>query len=254
MKIAAWLLEPLHWLKVVLAVALWFLVAPILWDMLRGVASLPGGGEALFAAGGFVFVLARVMRRSRSRGVTISTSPMPAQSQHEQERSPQVTTHIARHEAAHAVVAWAAGARVLSVDVIPILNSGGRCSAQLPGERLVQDAWIRLQLTLASVVEDGRNQIRSLGGASDDVAQAVTQVAVIIATGQRPDGFEGALTFDGLIGGAAERARQHLDEHEDLIEALTTRLLADPATALIDPDLEGMRRELNATRREPVPS
>lgn len=243
MKIAAWLLEPLHWIKVFLAVGLWILIAPTLWEVLRAVAALPGGGGLLFTFGGLPVIQAMAMRRHRSRHVLVGCP-------HEVHdvRSAQQVWHAARHEAAHAVVAWSAGAQVISIDVIPVLDRGGRCSARLPGESLVQDAWVSLQLSLAAIVEDECNQVRAQGGGSADVSQAITQVAVIISTGQRPDGYEGALTFDGLIGGATARARQILEEHEDLIEAITAQLLTDPTKPLIDPDLDGMRRELTGKR------
>lgn len=243
MKIAAWMLEPLHWLKVVLAVALWILVAPILWDVLRAVAAIPGGGEVLFGLGGFVLVLARAMRRSLSLDAMIAR-----RSVHEHPRTQHQLRHVARHEAAHAVVAWAGGAKVVAIDVIPAFDVGGQCTVSATDERLVQSAWISLQVKMAALVEDGRNQVRSLGGASDDVAQAVTQVAVIIATGERPKGYEGALTLEGLIDGATVQAQQVLEENEDLVEAIAVQLLADPSTPLIEPDLDGLHRELTGKR------
>ena len=125
MKVRAALLESLHWAALALFVAGWLVVAPVwwevlrfVWEVLRFVASEPGGGQVLFTVAGVLFLIRHWMRR-RTR--TRNAAPLG-------QRTPQEIEHTARHEAAHAVVAWALGAQIRCISTARTEVSQGHCS------------------------------------------------------------------------------------------------------------------------------
>lgn len=234
MKVRAALLESLHWAALALFVAGWLLVAPVWWEVLRFVASEPGGGQVLFTVAGVLFVIRHWMRR-RTR--TRNAAPLG-------QRTPQETQHTARHEAAHAVVAWSLGAHVAEISTEAVGASRGRCSlATRPERPLVDEAWLMLRVCLASTVVEDRDRRRERGGCSSDLTQALTHAATILATGRRPDGYTAELTLDALIVGATEQARAIVDRHEQLLEAVAERVTG---VTWRDPDLSAMDRQLRA--------
>lgn len=251
MKIASWMLEPLHWLKVTAVVVAWVLIAPTLWDVLRLVVATPGGGEVLFYAGGFMLVTVLASRRGRSRRAEAGGSSMSvAEMVNQISRTPQQLQHSARHEAAHAVVAWAQGAEVVSVDVIAEGAVGGATAIKVPERSLTEASWIALQNSLASTVIDDRTCPRSSGGCSSDVADAFTHVAVIIAIGDLPSGYVGPMTLEGLVVAATSQARAVLEEHQHLADAIAERLVAAPDKRWLHPDITGLHHALAAAEEE----
>jgi hypothetical protein len=131
----------------------------------------------------------------------------------------------ARHEAAHAVVAHALGCAVEKVTVVESERAGGytRVSFPVPRPDLAGQHFILMSVFLAGRDVDTINAFHDTG-AQSDMERLVQSAAAILSTGQRPAGYDGPLTLDGLILAATERTRSILAEQDQAVEAITAAL------------------------------
>lgn len=237
MKVRAVLIESLHWATLALLLAGWLFVGPIWWEVLSFISTEPGGGEFLFCAAGVLLLATRWARRRPRSSVDGAYADV---------RTPQEVRHVARHEAAHAVVAWALGAQVTEISTQMVGTSGGRCSlASRPERPLVDEAWLLLRVCMASTVIEVQDRQEERGGCSTDLTQALAHASTIIATGRRPAGHASVLTLDALIGGAADEARAIIDQHEQLLEAVAERVAG--GRTWHGPDLSALDQQTRAT-------
>lgn len=228
MKMRAVLIDSLHWATLAVVSAGWLFIAPLCWETLRFVVTEPGGGEFLLSMTGLLLLAARWTRRRDGAAGDV--------------RTPQEKLHIARHEAAHAVVAWALGVEVMEISTQAIENSGGHVQLAPATERPVpEEAWKFLQVSLAGAIVEDRDRQQELGACGADLFQALEHASTIIATGRCPMGFEGQLTVESLIGAATEEARVFIDQHPRLLEAVTERVAGGVSWAW--PDLTTLERE-----------
>lgn len=233
MKMRAVLLESLDWAALVLLLAGWLFVGPICWEVLSYMSTEPDGGEFLFCAAGVLLLATRWARRRPRSSVAGACADM---------RTPQEGRHVARHEAAHAVVAWALGAQVTEISTQMVGTSGGRCSlATRPERPLVDETWLLLRVCMASTVIEDQDRQQERGGCSTDLTQALAHASTIIATGRHPAGYSAPLTLDALISGAADDARALIDQHARLLEAVAERVAGGQIWAW--PDLTALERE-----------
>lgn len=131
----------------------------------------------------------------------------------------------ARHEAAHAVVATAVGARVLVVDVIEHGVTGGQTIVEHADEQtLAGRAWEIMVLAIAGNVDDLKSGHFDFG-ASSDFQTIMNAAAALISTGQRPTGYDGDLVLDDLLVAAREQARGLLQRHAGVVDAIARRLV-----------------------------
>lgn len=139
----------------------------------------------------------------------------------------ETLSHRARHEAAHAVVATALGARVTSVDVtLRPGGIGGTCTHQTAPDWSVTDrSWAQLVIAVAANVSDLDNGVCG-DGATSDIEKALHHLAAIISTGRLPTGYSGALRFDDLLAGARDLAAEILEVNEAAIHMLMELLEA----------------------------
>lgn len=233
MKMRTVLLDSLYWAALALAIAVWLFIAPIWWEVLSFFAAEPGGGEFLFSVAGALLLAVRWMRR-RPRS-TWDAACVDA-------RTPQEVRHVARHEAAHAVVAWSLGAQVTEISTRMVGTSGGRCSlASRPEQPLADETWLLLQVCMASTVIEDQDRQQERGGCSTDLTQALAHASTIIATGRRPDGYTEPLALEALISGAANGARALIAQHEQLLEAVAERVTGGQTWS--GPDLSALEHE-----------
>lgn len=148
----------------------------------------------------------------------------------------------ARHEAAHAVVAYVLGCTVTEVSIVPAAadDSGGRTSIAMPVPRvdLATQSFILMSVFLAGRDIDTVNALNDTGSAND-MARLTNAAAAVISTGLRPEAYDGPLTTDGLVAAAAQRTTEILAERRDAVEAI--------AVALVDAKVIGghdLRRHL----------
>lgn len=125
-----------------------------------------------------------------------------------------VPRRVAEHEAAHALVWAACGLEVTRVRLYPdaVTSSGARTEFRWCGPYTVDTMWKYMLGSVAPAVWDYDHGYLDLGAQSDVQATATT-AHWIIAVGERPAGYDGPLTIDGLLSGAAQQARTLLDEH-----------------------------------------
>lgn len=152
-------------------------------------------------------------------------------------RSHTERRRVARHEAAHAVVALAGGARDVRVDTHKAFtHSGGLWCGQFFFRRLdtlstVEANWVILQIAHAGDLVDQEVGDVYDDRSSVDFRMALTAAAGVLSTGQRPQQHTGPLTAGALMAAARERARIVLAEHRDAVDAV--------ADALLDPKRRG---------------
>lgn len=232
MKVRARLLEPLYWATLAAATTLWLTIAPLAWESARVMATFPGAGEVVFTLAGVFFLTRRWMRRHTW---TRAAAPLG-------ERTPQEIEHTARHEAAHAVVAWSLGAHVTEISTARTEVSQGHCSlAPRPEKPLADERWLLLRVCMASTVIEHQDRQQGRGGCSSDLAQSLAHAATIIAAGERPTGYAGAMTIEALLSRATDDARDLLTQHVHLLEALAERV--GGGLTWWDPDLAALERE-----------
>lgn len=130
----------------------------------------------------------------------------------------------AHHEAAHAYVMIAMGGTVRSADCNPRGNSGGQVSGTFPLGSRGEVEWAWLVTSVAGNVIDLERDERD-GGSSFDFGKAWQHAMALLSCGHRPDGYDGAMTADGLIIAATDRARGILQESRANVEAIAHHLV-----------------------------
>lgn len=138
---------------------------------------------------------------------------------------------LARHEAAHAVVAHKIGARVNLVTIVPNARSWGHNDVDLGSSCGAADGLFNLMtVCMASAIVD-EDQLAACAksdvGPSEDVTRTVVAAARIVALGVAPTDFQGALSIDQLVAAAAGRARHLLGEHESAVGAIADALVEE---------------------------
>lgn len=143
---------------------------------------------------------------------------------------------VARHEAAHAVVAHHAGATVASVMVVdPVVRRAGWLGetvcvpspASGPGERV----WVSLLTALAGPIQDGLDESPARGDDVDGL-DALKAATVLWVNGHR---LPGGVTPDGVQGyldAARAQVRSILAAHVDQVGRLARVVLDAPDRVL----------------------
>lgn len=203
-------------------------LSPALWVTLERATARPDGGAGtLTAAAGCVAIVGWSVMRA------VRTCPFGSRREAAyQLDAPASRHHRACHEAAHAVAIVAMGGTVISVDIHCSGNQGGQCQAHLPDSMPVVDSlWAQMVHALAGNVIDLAGGHHDQG-AQSDIGFAMEAAAGIISTGHRPAGYDGPLTFDGLLAGARAQARSILARNAEHVESIAARLVARPGSRL----------------------
>lgn len=211
-------------------------LSPTVWTTLEAAAASPDGGASAVTVVGLVGIIAwagvRAARTVRFDQPRVAANRWDALASLDQR---------ARHEAAHAVTVAAMGGAVVSLDIRGSGNQGGLCLAHLPDSMPVVDSlWAQLVLALAGNTVDLAGGHHDFG-AQSDIGCAMQAAAGIISTGHRPAGYDGPLTFDGLLSGARDQSGIILAVNTDQLESIAARLVARPGarfTARHLPELE----------------
>lgn len=217
------------------------IVSPTLWSVLEAAASRPDRGAGVFTAAGCTYIALwsslRAVRRRRPQVVAQPWAELarPARPADGPGLEADASRRRARHEAAHAVAATAMGATVLWVDIQFSGTRGGQCAIDLPASMPVVDSlWAQMVCSLSGNAIDlaaGHHD----QGAQSDVHDAMQLAAGIISAGRCPAGYDGPLTFDGLLSGARERAGMILALNDRHLESIAARLQDRPGTRLAGP-------------------
>jgi hypothetical protein len=140
---------------------------------------------------------------------------------------------IARHEAAHAVVAYNLGVRVNLVTIVPDHARRGRneldwSSCAHRGSADVLFDLMTVCIASAITEQDQVSATTQYGvGPDEDLTRTVVAAARIIALGVAPAGTGGTLSVDHLVAAAGERARGLLTVHSAALDATTDALLEE---------------------------
>lgn len=224
-------------------VALWLSwLGPLTWQLVHAAARAADGGQSAFVAAGWVALICLFIRRAVGRGRRVLSSPRSAAAAVALRWvALEGLPRRARHEAAHAVVAAAMGAQVERVDVFQVGGRGGRCVAEVLDEQpLCEVFWARLVIALAGNVVDIEAGSRD-AGAQTDIRDALERAAAIISTGDRPSGYTGPVSSDGLLAAAGGRARRLVEVHRGLVDLVAKRLVAEPGSSLVEQDVPALR-------------
>lgn len=223
-----WVLRSLIVCEVVL---LWLDLAPHLWAGLLAIEHRPGGAEVLFTLLGVAFLVSRSIGWHRQRGCAVARVADSYGTGVAVSRSDTATvdthslTRRARHEAAHAITAWALGATNLQTDVLEIGDRGGQCSYELSGDLApVEVAWLGLVVSVAGNhvdITDGHYD----QGAGNDLSKALVAAAAILSTGRHPAGVQCPLTTDHLLAAARVRAAELLRLNQARMDTMVDRLV-----------------------------
>jgi hypothetical protein len=155
----------------------------------------------------------------------------------------------ARHEAAHAVACAWAGDRVQLVDVHEVAGRGGRMVPEHAQKPYADHSWGLLVTLVAGQLVDVESGTHDYG-ASNDIAQALEAVAAILSTGQRPTGYTGDLTSDGLFTAARKEAAAAIAQHADVVDAVAAALIANPARPLCGSALDALLEPITRTHQK----
>lgn len=132
---------------------------------------------------------------------------------------------VARHEAAHAVVAWALGATISRASV-EAENHSGFVVHVFPLDLAPQDRlWADIATYVAGNVMDQSRGVQREDSWSD--FNNVLNFAVrLMSIGVKPSGYDGDLALDALVGEATRRVEGILAEHAGLVERVSASLVA----------------------------
>ncbi|MDO4243547.1 MAG: hypothetical protein Q4C85_07290 [Actinomyces sp.] len=132
----------------------------------------------------------------------------------------------ARHEAAHAVTAWALGHTIIGAEILPARNRGGCVEyvPPLPSRGKGPDLWDHLTIAVAANVLD-QTEGRRHDGAQDDVRAAEEHAAALISTGFVPDGIDGPLAITQAVSAARNRAQRIVAGHPGQVDTLARALV-----------------------------
>lgn len=162
-----------------------------------------------------------------------------------------VDEQIARHEAAHVLVALAAGGTVAEIDLVPTMHADASVPTTWPNAMSpVEREWGALQVSLAGRVVDlagGQHEVAS----RHDVLNAMVIVAGILSAGQRPASLDGPLTVEDVIGEASTAAAVVLARHLRLLEKLTTTLVRVGAVRITGGLLASLTAHMGSQLRQP---
>lgn len=130
----------------------------------------------------------------------------------------------ARHEAAHAVIALALGKENIRADVVQTEHRGGQVRYQNPGMPVADFAYTDMLIGFGGQIVDVQAGHFD-HGSRDDMRGVTDATLLILSTGQRPSGYEGPLTADGLVRGARLAAEQLLEQHRISVDRVTAALI-----------------------------
>lgn len=218
----------------------WTVLSWPVWSLLQRTAHRPYGGYLLFALAG-AFMVYRILRRQTRAHYYMPEARYAAANRVLQCAAPRSDVELnstARHEAAHAVTAWALGCEVLRIDLLQVEDRPGRALYLSPQNVPEADQlWATLVPTLAGNVIDLKVH-RHDSGSWRDILNAERLAAGIISTGQKPSQApEVDLTSDALLAAARASAVAVLAANAGVIDATTKLLLADQTRPWIYPDL-----------------
>lgn len=193
------------------AVVLWGLIGPSVVARVREIAerviaSGPPAQNAVIAVVIGGWLIGRWFRWAVRRPPVSAAAVTLAAAQVASMLTPgDVDERVARHEAAHAVVAHALGAQVRQLRALPVGNTGGRCEWGFEADRTsaVENAWVSLCALAAGELEVPEGPY-AWPGASGDTHEAIA-AAALIARG-RLDQTEVAAAIAGA-GGSTGRDR-----------------------------------------------
>jgi hypothetical protein len=94
-------------------------------------------------------------------------------------------------------------------------------------------SWISLIIAVAGHVSDV-DAGDADSGSTADLNQVIVHVLQILSTGQRPAGYTGSMTLDGLSSTAMDRARELLGTHSAAVEAIAAALEATAVDAALN--------------------
>ena len=191
--------------------------------------------DALVAFVVMTFLVSRVAR-SRSRSFTTvpgtAISPLGTGTLARPTidlRPPEMLARVARHEAAHAVVASVRGLSVPRVSIEPGLGYEGRTMyvSSAVGNRSSCDALFEAMVATVAAhradVVDGFHD----HGSSKDMDDAVRHAAQIVGIGVSPARYAGAMTVQELMDHAIDEADRTLFEHRHAVDVVSAALLRD---------------------------
>lgn len=131
---------------------------------------------------------------------------------------------VARHEAAHVLVAHVAGAGVVHAHMHPDGFSEAHVASEVEGGTCDPvRLWQVLLMSVAGNVADLAVGVHDTGS-SEDLRMADEYAYALASIGLAPPGFTGPVTSSRLIVAAREEAASILDAHEAALDALTSRL------------------------------
>lgn len=128
-----------------------------------------------------------------------------------------------RHEAAHAVTVHHFGAIVLKSHVNR--NGSGQVNWACPPSPMSAstEQWMRLCITIAGGVLD-HSEGRHHTGPTLDTNQVLSDAVGLLATGEAPPGFNGALTLDNILAHARALVGQVLADRRDALNEIAELL------------------------------
>lgn len=134
---------------------------------------------------------------------------------------------LARHEAAHAVVARALGMVVTKVSIEPQIGTLGRVdiTLDLDAPSYAEAVWSRIAAQLAGGIIDSESGVYG-GGSNNDNSLALRDIMSVIASGTRPRGYEGPMTIEGIVADRSKVAREIIDQNRDRVDSLASELLS----------------------------
>lgn len=130
----------------------------------------------------------------------------------------------ARHEAAHAVVAFHFRKPRIRADVVRTHRVGGSVSYGGVHGPLADITYQDMQICFAGqIVDIAAGYID--GGAQDDMRRITDLAMMILSTGARPEGLTGRVTAERLVRSARADAAAILAKYEPAIDRIATALI-----------------------------
>lgn len=130
----------------------------------------------------------------------------------------------ARHEAAHAVVAFHFRRPQIRADVVRTHRVGGSVSCGGGNGPLANVVYEDMQIAFAGQVVDVDSGYYD-GGAQNDMRRITDLAMMILSTSTRPVGFTGRVTMERLVSGARRETAAVLAQYEPAIERITAALV-----------------------------
>lgn len=131
---------------------------------------------------------------------------------------------VARHEAAHALVAHRLGLDVEKITTRPSNGNGGYVRYRQVLHTSADQTWARCVDALAGHSVDLEHEHHDFRSNSD-IATALSEAINLASIGTRPADYDGSITVTAIIDAATARARQILDADAAVLGSLTARLI-----------------------------